>query len=184
MISYLILIVLGIFLTLTPLLFHEMGHWAALKRYNVAVVEHWIGLGPALFKKGKLRIGALPIGGAVVPDPVAYQALSPRQRIVVALAGPAASAVYAVVALSAWLVNYQNIDSNALKMIGMLNLLIALLNIIPIPPLDGYQAYASWREHQKRPLSPRTQLLAQKLGSGLVYGGGFFVLTLTIFPFK
>ena len=69
------------FLVVFSLIAHEMGHWVVLRRLHVPVLEWWVGLGPAIFRWRTLRIGMLPIGASVYPEPVGYQALSPRARM-------------------------------------------------------------------------------------------------------
>jgi len=177
-----VILVLAVAWMLTPLWFHEAGHWIVLRRLNVRVVEHWFGLGPALLRWGRWRVGMLPIGGAVVPDPHAFAALSARQRMWVALAGPLASLLHAAVVLGVWALNQEVTGAEALRTVGLLSLLLAGVNAIPIPPLDGFQAYVNWREIQQKPLEERHLALANRLGSGLVYGVGFWVLGWWMLP--
>ena len=167
---------IAVFLTLSPLVLHEMGHWMVLRRYGVEVREVWLGLGPKLYEAGWLRFGMLPIGGAVVPDPAAYAALAPMQRVWVALAGPLTSLAYGVVLLGIWLAAPDVVGVSALKLIAQLNFALALANIVPIPPLDGFHALSEWLAHRGRPLSPRTLNVATRLGNGMVYGIGFAIL--------
>lgn len=174
------IMLLGAVLALTPLVFHEMGHWVALRRFQVPVTEYWMGLGPLLFRWGKLRVGMLPIGGAVVPNPPLYSKLSARQKLIVALAGPSASLLYAAVSLLVWYQARSMPGADSLWLIGMLNLLLAGLNMVPVPPLDGFQAWVQWREIQGRPFSASTLGRAYRIGNGLVYGIGFFVLGLAL----
>jgi membrane-associated protease RseP (regulator of RpoE activity) len=172
---------LAIFLVAAPLIFHEMGHWAALRRFGVPVTQYWVGLGPAIFEWKAVRIGMLPIGGAVVPDKDKYATLSGRQKLVVALAGPFASLLYGAIAWCTWLLN-KNLDfSSVFLNIAYLNLVLAGVNLLPIPPLDGFQAWVAWRETRGAALSEQTVLLAQKTGSGLVYGIGFLALGFVFF---
>lgn len=175
------LLALAIFWVLTPLFFHEMGHWVVLRRYGVPVKEHWLGLGPAVAQVGAWRIGMLPVGAALVPEPEAYAALPPLARVQVALAGPAASLLYGVVSLVVYLLNTDMPGAKALYLLSGLNFLLGLLNLVPVPPLDGFQAYKAWREHRNQPLNPRALEVANRAGSGLVYGVGFFVLGLFFF---
>lgn len=175
-----ILLVLGIFLTISPLVLHEMGHWAMLARYRVPVNQYWLGLGPAIFKWGKLRVGMLPIGGAVVPDEAGYRALKPAQRFAVALAGPVASALYGAALLLGWYCYQQEAYADVLHLIALGNFMLAGLNLLPVPPLDGFQALCSWLEMRKKPLTTQTLGWACRAGNGLVYGVGFMVLGLAL----
>lgn len=167
---------LAILLVLSPLVVHEAGHWAVLRRLNVPVVEFWLGLGPVLLRWGPLRVGMLPIGGAVVPEPVTYRQMTPLQRQAVALAGPAASLLYGFVLLAVAQWNVGTPGFHGLELLAVMNFWLAFLNMVPVPPLDGFQALVAWREHRGNPFSPRLMAAAHRLGSGMVYGIGFFVL--------
>lgn len=173
---------LAAFLVVAPLMFHEMGHWAALRRFGVPISQFWVGLGPVLVKLGRLRIAMLPIGGAVVPSPLEYRQLAPKQRTIVALSGPAASVVYGVIIWCAAVLARGTPAGLTLGMVAHLNFLLAGINLLPIPPLDGYQAWENWRAHRATPVSEAARKLAARLGSGLVYGVGFLVLGLVFFP--
>lgn len=169
----------AVLLVLSPLLIHELGHWALLRRANVPVVQTWIGLGPAIAHIGKLRIGMLPIGAAVMPESKSYFALSPMQRVWIALAGPIASFGYGALLVAIVYLLPQgtgHLSFELLLPVAYLNFFLGCLNLLPIPPLDGFQAYRFWREHQGRPIPAPIERLALRLGNGLVYGIGFFVL--------
>ncbi len=174
-------LLLSILLVLSPLVVHEMGHWAVLHRYRVPVIQYWLGLGPALLHLGSLRIGMLPIGGAVVPEPQAWGALAPRSKMWVALAGPLLSLAYALVLLGAWYLLPVAHGWDALLGVAGLSAFIAVVNLVPVPPLDGFQALAAWREDRGVPFSARTMHVAHRLGAGMVYGVGFFVLAKVFF---
>lgn len=168
--------VVAVFLLLSTLVFHEMGHWVALRRYGVRVQEFWFGLGPMIARIGPLRVGMLPIGGAVVPHYESYRALSARQRMNVALAGPAASVLYGAALAAAALAGLNTPGMVGLLMLAGFNFFLAGLNILPVPPLDGFQALAAWRESVGRPFQPKTLGWAFRLGNGMVYGIGFLLL--------
>lgn len=174
-------LVLSILLVLTPLLIHEMGHWAVLRRFNVPIRQVWFGLGPPLLKWGPVRVGMLPIGGAVVPDAEGYVGLSPDQRLGVALAGPFASVTYGVFLLLASQYLGRDNGQLALASLAGLNFWLAVLNLVPVPPLDGFQAFCAWRESNGKPLPERVMRMAHKAGSGFVYGVGFLVLGMAFF---
>lgn len=181
MTQYAILLLLGLFLAIAPLLFHEMGHWVVLRRLRVPVTEYWLGLGPTLFQWRKLRVGMLPVGGAVVPDADRYRALHPMQRMTVAVAGPFASMLFGLLVLGAWYLYPTAPHREVLHVMAMLNFVLALVNLLPIPPLDGFQALCAWLENGSRPLSERALGWAYRAGNGLVYGVGFMVLGLAFF---
>lgn len=177
MIAHLIQLTLVGLLVLSPLVVHEMGHWALLRRYGVPVRQVWLGLGPVLLKWKGFRVGMLPIGGAVVPDAALYQALKPRHRMMVALAGPVFSCMYGILLLMLAAENPELVrDWTALEGLAALNFVLAGLNLIPVPPLDGYHALAAWYEEKGDPLSERVQRFATRLGNGFVFGIGFLVL--------
>lgn len=170
---------LALLLVLSPLLIHEMGHWALLNRYRVPVVQTWVGLGPAIAHVGKLRIGMLPIGAAVMPDPEKFEALSAQKKMWIALAGPIASFLYGFVLVAIVLGLQENSSIGTYDLllpVAYISFFLGGLNMIPLPPLDGYQAYRFWREHNGRPIKAKIQNIAMRLGNGLVYGIGFFVL--------
>lgn len=99
---------------------HECGHFAAARYFQVRVLQFSIGMGPALLtwtcrKNGtEYRIGCLPIGGYVhmlgeeddsIPDRNAHGLSFPEltwfKKSIVALAGPLANLVFAVLLFSA-----------------------------------------------------------------------------------
>lgn len=169
---------LAFLLVLTPLLIHELGHWAVLHRNKISVKEVWLGLGPVLFRWKGMRVGMLPIGAAVVPEPEKYKALPPLTRFWVATAGPIASLLYGLV-LCAFIFLFNGSSGGKLDILLPLvyiNFVLAGVNALPIPPLDGFQAFQAWREHKQRPLAANVTRLAFRLGNGFIYGVGFFVI--------
>lgn len=173
-----ILFLFALLLVLSPLLIHEAGHWAVLHRHRVPVTEAWIGLGPAIFRWKRIRIGMLPIGAALVPEPVAFGQMPAKGRLLTALAGPLASLIYGLTLLSVVYTLPASGDKtlDLLLPVAYLNFVLAGVNILPIPPLDGFHVYKAWREMKDRPLSPRITRVAHRLGNGFVFGIGFFVL--------
>ena len=161
-------------LLLSPLVLHEMGHWIVMRRYGVAVREVWLGLGPKLFSFGSFRICAFPIGAALSPDIETYTKLPPRARMHIALGGPVASLFSAVVLFAAWQAADDRVLHEGLGQLALLNLFIAALNILPIPPLDGFQAWVAYRESNGKVLSEKTKRWSQRIGTGVIYGFGFF----------
>jgi len=173
---------LAVLLAASPLFIHEMGHWAMLRRYGVPVDQVWVGLGPMMAKWKGLRIGMLPIGGAVVPRPELFQALNPGKRMAVALAGPAASLLYGLLLLAAAEWTHVGGTWKGLEMIAYLNFWLAALNLVPVPPLDGFHALCAWYERKGDPLGAPLLALASRVGNGFIYGVGFFVLAKAFFP--
>lgn len=162
---------------ISPLYLHELGHYAALRRYQVSVVEYWIGLGPTLFKWSNIRFGLFPIGAAVVPEPTAYAKLNDKQRIWVALAGPVFSFSTGLVFLSGWLASPDRDLFAALLYCAALNFFIGGINLLPMPPLDGYQALTAWLNYSGHPVSNKTKFFLSKLGAAIVYGAGAYFMT-------
>jgi membrane-associated protease RseP (regulator of RpoE activity) len=171
-----------IFLIVFSLIAHEMGHWVVLTRLKVPVLEWWAGLGPAIFKMGKFRIGMLPIGASIYPDPEKFAALTPRERMAVALGGPVGSAVYGMALL---LGSMQLAEGHkglmGMETLALANFTIALFNMLPIPPMDGFQLLDAICEQIGRPLSEKAKSFSYRLGNGLVYGLGFFLLASILF---
>lgn len=167
-------LVFALLLLLSTVVVHEAGHWMLLRRYGVRILSVSLGLGPDLVKAGRFKVGMLPIGASVTPDPVAFAALAPWQRVWVALAGPWMSAMYATALLAASLVIAPNAPAHhGLVLLSNLNWLLAGLNLLPVPPLDGFRALEYWLEATGSPLSNRVQQAAYRLGNGLVFGFGF-----------
>lgn len=164
----------AVLLLFSTVVVHEAGHWMLLNRYGVRVLCVGLGLGPDIVKLGKLRVGMLPIGASVTPDPIAFAALTARQRLWVSLAGPWMSAMYATALLAASLaVTPGSAAQHALVLLSNLNWLLAGINLLPVPPLDGFRALEYWRESTGRPLSAKVRSVAYRLGNGLVFGVGF-----------
>lgn len=173
------LYILWIFVVLLAALsfvIHELGHWLVLARCRVPVVEFWMGLGPMLGRLGRWRLGLFPIGAAVVAEPTAFAAMTPAQRFFAALGGPLASAAYGT--MLAAVASLDGSDTGRLlEAVAMLNLALAGLNLLPIPPLDGFRMFETFLEMRGRPLSPRALSNAYRLGNGLVFALGTFVIT-------
>jgi membrane-associated protease RseP (regulator of RpoE activity) len=176
------MLVLTLLLLISPIVFHEMGHWVLLHRYGVPVTQFWFGLGPVIVQWGSLRIGMLPIGGAVVPEPTQYALLSAVQRMNVALAGPLASAIYGTVLLIASHLYGARAGGVGLSLLAYINYWLALFNLIPIPPLDGFHALVSWHEKKGEPFPSWLLTLAHRVGNGFMYGLGFYVLFTLFWP--
>lgn len=172
----------AIFILLTPILFHEVGHWLFLKKSKVPVKEVWLGLGPVILNCKKLKIGMLPLGAAVVPCPIQFEKISPMEKIKIALAGPAFSLLYALICLIIWFFNInEDYAFKGFLWLAWLNVVIAFLNLLPIPPLDGFRAVVHYREHVNKPINEKTLSMAYRAGNGFLYGVGFFVLGLYFF---
>ena len=163
-------------LIIIPLGAHEAGHWAVLKRFNVPLTEIWLGLGPAVLKLGKFRLGMLPIGAAVVPEENKFKALTPHQKIIVALGGPVFSFLTAILFYTAPIYWANSSYLPIAKLLGDFNLIIGAFNLIPFPPLDGFQVFINWKERNGKPFHPKTLDYFYRVGNGVLYGVGFLVV--------
>lgn len=169
------MLIVAISLIVMSLVFHEMGHWAILYRKKIPVVEYGIGLGPELFKLGKVSFRLFPVGGFVSPDPLSWSSVSPFCRGLVAVGGPFFSILYGF-CLQAAAQLFEGGPRLGLTQLAHLNYLLAFVNLIPVPPLDGWQILCSYLEMKGRGLSGQVKMWADRLGQGLVYGVGFFVI--------
>jgi membrane-associated protease RseP (regulator of RpoE activity) len=173
---------LAVVLLVMSLVVHEAGHWVMLSRYKIKVQAFWLGLGPVIIRWGKINIGMLPIGAALQLVPGEFEKLNPVEKFMAAIAGPMASAIYGVLLLLPTVLDTAMPGRQGLYLLGQLNLVIAAINMIPMPPLDGFQVYCALREKFGAPLSERSKAIANRLGHGLVYGMGFFVLAKVFLP--
>ena len=141
---------------------HEFGHAFMAWRFgdHSAATRGYLDLDPRRYAHPVLSL-VLPLvftalGGIGLPGAAVYvqtSFMTARQRTLVALAGPAANIVLAVVLLGLtelffdlrYLVLWSGI-----AFLGFLQVTGALLNLLPIPGLDGYNAL---EPH----LSPETQ---------------------------
>lgn len=93
-------ILLAIFVFGFMIFIHELGHFIFAKKFNVAINEFSIGMGPKIFsKKGKdgvdYSLRALPIGGFVAMEgedeesnhPDAFPKKAPWKRFIIVIAG-------------------------------------------------------------------------------------------------
>lgn len=167
--------ILTILLLATPLLIHEMGHWALMHKYKCTVSEYWIGLGPVIFRYKKLRVGLFPLGAALVPMNAEYIELTSYQRFFIGLAGPFAS----LLAYLCFHIMYlcSNAPYAELEQLAYINAAFFAINILPIPPLDGFHCLVEYLSFKNKPLSSTLLRKAMVLGNGLVYGVGFLILS-------
>ncbi len=109
-------IVIGIFLLGILVLVHELGHFAAAKKFGIRVITFSIGFGKPLFSKTvgdtEYRISAIPFGGFVhmagehaddehEGKENEFTSKPVWQRAIVAVAGPLANVIVAILLL--WL---------------------------------------------------------------------------------
>lgn len=141
---------------------HEFGHAYTAWRFgdHDVAIRGYLTLNPLKYTSPLLSL-ALPLlfialGGIGLPGGAVYVRtffMTPRQRTLVSLAGPAANLLLAVVLLAATRMFYDpahGVFWSAVAFLGFLQITALLLNLLPIPGLDGYGAL---EPH----LSPETQ---------------------------
>lgn len=120
-------------LVFISLLFHEAGHIFAAKMSGMKVRSCTI----------------MPYGGELrIPDRHAY---GKRQRIYVAVGGPAATAILLFLSM---LLNFPG-DEQFMR----IQLVILALNLLPILPLDGGQAISAMLETEEEKFKVRSAFL-------------------------
>jgi membrane-associated protease RseP (regulator of RpoE activity) len=164
---------LALLVLASPLIVHELGHWAVLKGLGCPKTRWHIGMGPALLKFRSFQLGLFPLGMAVEPDAEFYDALSPGKKLSVASAGPAMSLAYAAVILI-WA--QLGTADRASGLLAAMSVSIALVNLLPLPPLDGFFMVQYYYEKKEKPLSPAFLHLTHRIGQGALYGIGFWIL--------
>jgi Zn-dependent protease len=158
-----------IILWIVPLVFaitlHEAAHgWVANKlgdptakqlgRLTLNPVKHIDLVGTVIIPTILLIIGGVVFGYAK-PVPINWRNLRQPRRdmVLVALAGPMANALMAIIwaaiaKLAVWQYELGHLEISGplyfMSMTGiMLNLVLLVLNLLPIPPLDGSRVTAS-----------------------------------------
>ena len=147
---------------LVSLCLHEFGHAFTAWRFgdHDAAVRGYLTLDPRRYSHPALSL-LLPmvfiaLGGIGLPGAAVYLRtwfMTPRQRTLVSLAGPAVNALLAVLLLM--LARFFFDPDRAVlwagvAFLGLLQIMAVVLNLLPIPGLDGYDAL---EPH----LSPETQ---------------------------
>lgn len=147
---------------LVSLCLHEFGHAFTAWRYgdHDVAARGYLTLNPLKYSSPLLSLGLpllfIALGGIGLPGGAVYLRtafMTPRQRTVVSLAGPAANLVLAIVLLAVTRAFYDpdhGVFWSAVAFLGFLQITALLLNLLPIPGLDGYSAL---EPH----LSPETQ---------------------------
>lgn len=147
---------------LVSLCLHEFGHAFTAWRFgdHDVAVRGYLTLNPLKYSSPLLSLGLpllfIALGGIGLPGGAVYVRtgfMTPRQRTLVSLAGPAANLVLAVVLLAATRLFFDHghgVFWSAVAFLGFLQITALLLNLLPIPGLDGYGAL---EPH----LSPETQ---------------------------
>lgn len=170
-----------IFGWLVSLCLHEFGHAYSAWRFGDRDVQArgYLTLNPLKYSHPLLSLG-LPIlfialGGIGLPGGAVYVRtgwMTPRQRTLVSLAGPAVNLVFAVALLALTRLLYDPAHEMfwaGVAFLGFLQVTAFLLNMLPIPGLDGYGAL---EPH----LSPETQRAVAPAKQW-----GFLILLLLLF---
>ena len=147
---------------MVSLCLHEFGHAVTAWRFgdHDAAVRAYLTLNPRRYSHAALSL-VLPLvfialGGIGLPGAAVYLRtwfMTPARRTMVALAGPAANLVLAVLLLALTRTLYDPAHAvlwAGVSFLGFLQIMALVLNLLPIPGLDGYDAL---EPH----LSPETQ---------------------------
>lgn len=165
---------------LVSLSLHEFGHAFTAWRFGDHSVEMrgYLTLNPLKYSHPLLSIGLpvlfIALGGIGLPGGAVYLRTSwmtPRQKTLISLAGPAANLLLAILLLALTRLLYDPAHAvffSALAFLGFLQVTAFVLNILPIPGLDGYGAL---EPH----LSPDTQRALEP-----VKQWGFFILLILL----
>jgi membrane-associated protease RseP (regulator of RpoE activity) len=118
------------------ILVHEIGHALAARRLRVPVRRVVVGVGSRLLRAGRLDLRLLPALGFVdVVD--GMHGLDQRRRVLIAVAGPVASAALGIGLVGVSIVSTGHAGGVA-RAVGSMNIGIAAFNLLPIPLLDGW----------------------------------------------
>lgn len=131
---------------------HEFGHAYTAWRFgdHDVAVRGYLTLNPLKYSNPMLSIGLpllfIALGGIGLPGGAVYlhtAFMTPRQRSLVSLAGPAANLVLAVLLLGSAALFYDPAHAvfwAGVAALGFLQVTALALNLLPIPGLDGYAA--------------------------------------------
>lgn len=168
------LIAMGLILVFLAI--HEAGHYVALKWFKQDIQYFGVGFGADVFRWNKFRIKMFPIGAFIQPTSQ-YEKLSSKEKLIVAAAGPFANILFALLMYLVAILNLENNHySHALMIMTNINIGLALVNLIPIPPLDGWIILVNYLDIIKKPFSSKQLYWAGRLGNGIMYGFGTFLL--------
>src|SRR6202049_1350962 len=163
-----------LFIVLSVRLAHELAHWVQMYRLHIPLSRLTLGMGPSFRLWGRLYVGIFPIGASVAPERSAWDAASNRDRFTVAIGGPIASFIFGGVLLALPLFYPETLKG--LPAMAWMHFVLGLVNLVPVPPLDGWVAVSELSSILGRPLSPLAKELANRAGTGLLYGLGFYLI--------
>ncbi|MEZ0364111.1 site-2 protease family protein [Mycobacterium sp. pUA109] len=141
---------------------HEFGHAVTAWRFgdHDVAVRGYLTLNPLRYSHPLLSLGLpmlfIALGGIGLPGGAVYvrtSFMTPTRRSIVALAGPSANLLLAVLLLAATRLFFHPahvVFWSGVAFLGFLQVTALLLNLLPVPGLDGYGAL---EPH----LSPQTQ---------------------------
>ncbi|MBC6445873.1 site-2 protease family protein [Actinokineospora xionganensis] len=151
---------------LASLVAHELAHARLAKRFGVRVkgITLWM------------------LGGAATLDD---EPSTPKADALVAVAGPATSAVlsafFLAAAAAAETGGGTGLVVSALVWLGAANLILAVFNLLPASPLDGGRLLRAWLWHRSGDRSKAVATscaVGRALGTGLIALGVFEVIAL------
>jgi Zn-dependent protease len=190
-------VVLVIAILLMAIVFHEVAHgWMAYKlgdptaklmgRLTLNPLKHVDLVGTVILPGALIALSMMGfpkvIFGWAKPVPVNFHRLRrPRQDMMwVALAGPAANIVFALV-LTAMLntgtgARFMNVWRDGI----FLNLLLAVFNLVPVPPLDGSRVLMRFLPDSLAAPYARLERYGLLIIAGLLYLGIFHKIILPV----
>jgi membrane-associated protease RseP (regulator of RpoE activity) len=121
------------------ILVHEIGHALAarLLRVPVSRVVVVVGVGPCLLHVRRLDVRLLPALG-FVDVAGGMHGLDQRRRVLIAVAGPAASALLGIGLVGVLSMVCAGHAAAVARAAGAMNIGIAGFNLLPVPLLDGW----------------------------------------------
>ncbi len=155
--------VFGVLCFGSSILFHELGHALVASKCDVSTTS----------------IDLWALGGVAR---LASEAPTPKSEGLIALAGPAASALSAIIAISAWWLlpggGLAGEFGRVALWLSYLNAALALFNMLPGSPLDGGRVLRSvrWRMHGDRLRASREAARSGVVVGGLIVAGALVLV--------
>ena len=172
--SYVGVFILVIAGWLVSLCLHEFGHAYTAWRFsgpaerNNVEARGYLTLNPLKYTHPMLSLGLpvlfIALGGIGFPGGAVYlrtARMTPRQKTLVSLAGPAANLALGIILLavtSGYFDPAHSVFWSGLAFLGFLQVTALVLNLLPIPGLDGYGALEPHlKPETQRALEPAKQ---------------------------